>query len=165
MSGSNCALVMALAGQLALGLGARRRVCVMIGLGALGLFVVLVGPDPSVLRAAVMGVVAALAVLSGRGPVSLAALSTAMCVLLVIDPGLGPEFGFALSVCATAGIVVTARPLTRVLEHVMPTVLAIVLTLPDCGLSYTHSLRPQPPNARGPCRGHTSALLHVSCPQ
>ena len=130
VSGSNCALVMALAGQLALGLGARRRVCVMIGLGALGLFVVLVGPDPSVLRAAVMGAVAALAVLSGRGPVSLAALSTAMCVLLVIDPGLGPDFGFALSVCATAGIVVTARPLTRVLEHLMPTVLAIVLAVP-----------------------------------
>ena len=82
---------------------------------------------------ALMGAVAALAVLSGRGPVSLAALSTAMCVLLVIDPGLGPDFGFALSVCATAGIVVTARPLTRVLEHLMPTVLAIVLAgqVPD----------------------------------
>lgn len=130
VSGSNCALVMALAGQLALGLGLRRRMCVLIGLAALGLFVVLVGPDPSVLRAAVMGAVAALAVLSGRGPVSLAALSTAVCALLVIDPGLGREFGFALSVCATAGIVVTGRPLTRVLERAVPPAAALVLAIP-----------------------------------
>lgn len=130
VSGSNCALVMALAGQIGLGLGARRRVCVFLGLGALALFVVLVGPDPSVLRAATMGAVAALAVLSGRGPVSLAALSTAVCALLVIDPSLGTEYGFALSVCASAGIVVTARPLTRILEHAMPTAAALVLAIP-----------------------------------
>ncbi|WP_186304543.1 ComEC/Rec2 family competence protein [Kocuria palustris] len=130
VSGSNCALVMALAGRLALGLGLRRRMCLLAGLAALGLFVALVGPDPSVLRAAVMGSVAALAVLSGRGPVSLAALSTAMCALLVIDPSLGSEYGFALSVCATAGIVVTGRAMTRVLERALPPVLALAVAIP-----------------------------------
>lgn len=130
VSGSNCALVMALAGQLGLGLGLRRRMCLVFGVGALALFVLLVGPDPSVLRAAVMGSIAALAVLSGRGPVSLSALSTAMCVLLVIDPRLGLEYGFALSVAATAGIVVTGRPLLRVLERALPTTVAVVLTIP-----------------------------------
>lgn len=121
---------MALAGLLALGLGLRRRVCLVLGVGALGLFVVLVGPDPSVLRAAAMGAVAALAVLSGRGPVSLSALSTAMCALLVIDPRLGLEYGFALSVAATAGIVVTGRPMMRVLERFLPATVAVVLTIP-----------------------------------
>lgn len=130
VSGSNCALVMALTGQFALGFGLRRRLCVVAGLAGLALFVVLVGPDPSVLRASVMGAVSALAILSGRGPVSLAALSSAMCVLLVIDPGLGTEYGFALSVCATAGIVVTGRPLIRMLELGMPTALATALSIP-----------------------------------
>lgn len=130
VSGSNCALVMILAGHLALSFGASRRVCVLSGVGALGVFVLLVGPDPSVLRAAVMGSVGAAGILVGRGGTSLAALSAAMAGLLVVDPRLGTDFGFALSVCATAGIIVTGRPLVRLLERFLPTLVATLIAIP-----------------------------------
>ncbi|NKE08738.1 MULTISPECIES: ComEC/Rec2 family competence protein [Kocuria] len=130
VSGSNCALVMVLAGHLVLGFGARRRTCIVAGLAALGSFVLLVGPDASVVRAAVMGTVAAVGILAGRGGTSLAALSVAVCGLLVVDPAWGRDFGFALSVCATAGIIVTGRPLIRILTQHFPAVVATAIAIP-----------------------------------
>ncbi|MDO5617680.1 ComEC/Rec2 family competence protein [Kocuria sp.] len=130
VSGSNCALVMILMGHLVLALGGSRRLCVLAGLLALVLFVTLVGPDPSVVRAAVMGGVAAAGILTGRGGTSLAALSVAVCGLLVVDPGWGRDFGFALSVCATAGIIITARPLIRILTTAMPQLVATMIAVP-----------------------------------
>lgn len=130
VSGSNCALVMLLTGHLGLALGVRRKGCIALGLGALGVFVLLVGPDPSVLRAAVMGSVAAAGVLAGRSGTSLAALSAAMCLLLLADPSLGLDFGFALSVCATAGIIVTGRPLIRSLDRWLPAWVATLIAVP-----------------------------------
>ncbi|GEO95507.1 ComEC/Rec2 family competence protein [Kocuria turfanensis] len=130
VSGANCALVTALAGHAALALGARRRSCLLTGLGALAAFVLLVGPDPSVLRAATMGGLAALGLLTGRTAVSLATLSGAVLVLVVLHPALAAEYGFVLSVLATAGIVVTARPLTRWLGRWMPDALALTVAVP-----------------------------------
>lgn len=130
VSGSNCALVMVLAGHMALTIGARRRVCVLAGLVALGVFVLLVGPDASVLRAGVMGAISAIGILVGRGRTSLALLSTAVAGLLLVDPSLGQDFGFALSVCATAGIVITGRPLIRVLDRWLPTVVSTLIAIP-----------------------------------
>ncbi|MFI7482318.1 ComEC/Rec2 family competence protein [Kocuria sp. M1R5S2] len=130
VSGANCALVTVLAGHTALALGARRRACLLAGLGALAAFVVLVGPDPSVLRAATMGGLAALSLLAGRPAVSLAGLSGAVVVLVVARPALAAEFGFVLSVLATAGIVVTGRPLARWLGTAVPDPLAAALAVP-----------------------------------
>lgn len=130
VSGSNCALVMVLTGHLVLGVGARRRTCIVAGLVALACFVLLVGPDASVVRAAVMGSVAAVGILAGRGGTSLAALCVAVCALLVVDPGWGRDFGFALSVCATAGILVTGRPLITIMSQGMPVVIATVIAIP-----------------------------------
>ncbi len=130
VSGSNCALVTALAGHAALSLGAGRRTCLAAGLGALAAFVVLVGPDPSVLRAAVMGGLAALSLLTGRTAVSLATLSGAVLVLVVVRPALAAEYGFVLSVLATAGIVVSGRPLARCLGARVPDVLAVAVAIP-----------------------------------
>ncbi|PLC12696.1 hypothetical protein AUQ48_11290 [Kocuria flava] len=130
VSGANCALVAVLAGRGALALGAGRRTCLLAGLGAVGCFVVLVGPDPSVLRAATMGGLAALALLTGRPAVSLATLGAAVTVLLVVRPGLAAEYGFVLSVLATAGIVVSARPLTRLLGTRVPELLGTAVAVP-----------------------------------
>ncbi|WP_298585897.1 ComEC/Rec2 family competence protein [uncultured Kocuria sp.] len=130
VSGANCALVTALAGHAALSLGAGRRSCLTVGLGALAAFVLLVGPDPSVLRAAVMGGLAALSLLTGRTAVSLATLSGAVIVLVVVRPALAAEYGFVLSVLATAGIVVSGRPLTRWLGTRVPDVLAVAVAIP-----------------------------------
>ncbi|WP_449555774.1 ComEC/Rec2 family competence protein [Kocuria kalidii] len=130
VSGANCALVTALAGHAALSLGAGRRTCLVAGLGALTAFVLLVGPDPSVLRAAVMGGLAALSLLTGRTAVSLATLAGAVVALVVVRPALAAEYGFVLSVLATAGIVVTGRPLTRLLGARVPEVLAVAVAIP-----------------------------------
>lgn len=77
------------------------------GLALVG-FLVLVGPDPSVLRAGVMGCAALLAMALGRSGSALSALSVAVCGLVLYDPEMAMSFGFALSVLATAGLVLLA---------------------------------------------------------
>jgi competence protein ComEC len=71
-------------------------------------FVVLAGPQPSVLRAAVMGCIALLAVLLGRERAALPALSASALVLVLLSPDLAVSPGFALSVLATGGLVLLA---------------------------------------------------------
>lgn len=102
------------------------------GVGALGIvaFVVLARPEPSVLRAAVMGAVALVGLGTrsrGRGP---AALGFAVTALLLVDPGLARQPGFALSVLATAGIVLAAPPLRDALATWLPRPLAEALAIP-----------------------------------
>lgn len=81
-----------------------------VGLAALALvvFVVVVQPTASVLRAAVMGAIALVAVLSGRRRQAIPALSATVIVLMVAAPQLAVDLGFALSVSATAALVVLA---------------------------------------------------------
>jgi competence protein ComEC len=76
-------------------------------LGVVG-FVILARPSPSVLRAAVMGSIALVALASGRRRSAFPALCATVAALLAIDPGLAIDAGFALSVCATAGLLLLA---------------------------------------------------------
>lgn len=71
-------------------------------------FVVLARPDPSVLRAAAMGSVTVLALLTGRRKQALPALGAAVIGLLGVAPQLAVSAGFALSVLATAGLILLA---------------------------------------------------------
>lgn len=80
---------------------------------ALGLFVMAVGPEPSVLRATVMGSVGVVAVATVRWSDVMAALSFAVIVLMLLAPGMSVKYGFGLSVVATVGIVVMAPRLSR----------------------------------------------------
>jgi competence protein ComEC len=104
VSGSNTALVMglALAGAAALGMGWRARI--IVSLAVLGAYVALVRPQPSVLRAAGMGVVAMVAVGVGGRRRGSSALFAAALVLLALVPSYALSLGFALSVAATAGL-------------------------------------------------------------
>ncbi|MCW0211761.1 MAG: DNA internalization-related competence protein ComEC/Rec2 [Pseudonocardia sp.] len=77
------------------------------GLAIVG-FVILARPSPSVVRAAVMGGVVLLALAAGRARSALPALAVAVLVLLVVDPSLAVDAGFALSVLATAALVLIA---------------------------------------------------------
>lgn len=113
VSGAHFALLgaLALAGTAALG---APRVVRVAAVAAVGLALVLVvGPEPSVVRAAVMGGVGLVALLAGRRPVGPAALCTAVVVLLLHDPWLAVAPGFALSVAATAGLVALGPPLVE----------------------------------------------------
>ncbi|MTD58865.1 ComEC/Rec2 family competence protein [Amycolatopsis pithecellobii] len=108
VSGSNLAVVAGAVLLLlrALRLGPRLS-ATMAGLALVG-FVVLTGGEPSVLRAGVMGAVGLLALALGRKRSVVPALAAAVCVLVVCDPAMAVNFGFALSVLATAGLVLLA---------------------------------------------------------
>ncbi|MGG7508163.1 ComEC/Rec2 family competence protein [Plantibacter sp. YIM 135249] len=130
VSGANCAiivwLVLAAAARCGLPLAART----VVALVALGGFVVLVTPQPSVQRAAFMAAVVLVAGGIGRPARGIAALSLAVIVLLATDPWLSREIGFALSVLATLGLIVVARPLSMALGRVMPMWLATLIAVP-----------------------------------
>lgn len=72
------------------------------------LFVIVVQPTASVLRAAVMGAITLLAVLTDRRRHAVPALSATVILLMVLTPELAVDIGFALSVLATAALVVAA---------------------------------------------------------
>ncbi|MEO3783129.1 ComEC/Rec2 family competence protein [Actinocorallia sp. B10E7] len=80
---------------------------VLAGAVVLG-FVLVVGTEPSVLRATVMGLVGLTAVCLGRERQGVPALAAAVIVLVLADPGLARSYGFALSVLATSGLLALA---------------------------------------------------------
>jgi competence protein ComEC len=103
---------------------------VAVALLALAGFVVLVTPQPSVIRAAAMAGVALTALLLGRPRAGLSVLLLAVTVLLLADPYLAAAPGFALSAAATAGLIVLAPPLARGLARRMPRPLALAIAVP-----------------------------------
>lgn len=130
VSGAHFSLVGALAIACVGAVGAprvlRAAAVALVGAG----LVVLVGPSPSVLRAAVMACVACAGLLLGRRSASPAALSTAVVVLLVVDPWLATELGFALSVLATGGLVLLGGPLADRWAAHLPRPVAVGLAAP-----------------------------------
>ena len=71
-------------------------------------FVILARPSPSVIRAAVMGAIGLLGLASGRPRAALPALAGGVALLIGWDPELAADPGFALSVLATAGLLLLA---------------------------------------------------------
>ena len=110
VSGSNVALVTGAVAVVVTRAGVRRRWRTPLVLVGLGGFVLLCRPEPSVLRAAVMGTVGLVALSSARRRVSLPALGAAVLGLLCADPWLARSYGFALSTLATLGLVLWSRP-------------------------------------------------------
>lgn len=110
VSGSNVAIVVGGVALLAARSGVPRRWRLPVILLALVGFVLLCRPEPSVLRAGVMGTVGLMALTSGRRRATLPALGAAILGLLCLDPWLARSYGFALSALATLGLVLWARP-------------------------------------------------------
>jgi ComEC/Rec2-related protein len=130
VSGTNCSIVVGAVLLLALRLRLGLRLApVLAGLALLG-FVVLARPDPSVLRASVMGTIGLLGLATGTRRAAMPALSAAVLVLLLLDPDLAGTAGFALSVLATAGLLVLAPPWTEALSQRMPRWLAAAIAVP-----------------------------------
>ncbi len=71
---------------------------------AILLYLMVLGPRPSALRAALMGWWMLTSLLAGRAPHALNSLACGVIVLVSIDPEMLLEPGFQLSVSATAGI-------------------------------------------------------------
>jgi competence protein ComEC len=130
VSGANCAIVVGLAFGAAALCGASRTGRIASGLVALTLFVLLVTPEPSVVRAAAMAAIAMCAVGLGRPAAGLAVLSAAVAVVLVLDPWIATSLGFALSAAATAALLLLARPLAYGLERYLPRTVALAIAVP-----------------------------------
>ena len=130
VSGANCAIVVGLIMALGGRVGAQRALRVGLSILVLLAFVVVVTPDPSVLRAALMATFVLLALGSGRPIRGMAVLSLATIALLVFDPWLSRNFAFVLSVFATAGLLLFAETLAQLMERWMPRSLSLVIAVP-----------------------------------
>lgn len=129
VSGANCAIVVGLAwlllGRLEISRFTRSLVSVLVLTG----YVLLVGRQPSVLRASVMVGVVIISTTLGRKGSASAALALCVMVLLVADPWLVSDYGFQLSVLATLGILQLAPALSERFRARMPTWLALTLAV------------------------------------
>ncbi len=106
-----------------------RRVAAALALGALAAFVAIVGAQPSVLRATVMGSLVLAAQLLGRESAVWNSLAAALLVLLALDPDSLTDPGLQLSFAATAGILHLSPPILRRLETHCPRLLAEVVAV------------------------------------
>ncbi|MGO4584196.1 ComEC/Rec2 family competence protein [Arthrobacter sp. 2RAF6] len=130
VSGANCSLILGGLVLLARSFRLARGVAAIMALGGLAAFVMMVGPDASVLRAAVMGAIGLTALSGGRRGRSLGFLCLAVTGLLILDPSLGISIGFLLSVLATLGIVLLARPIASWAPAWVPSSLASAVAVP-----------------------------------
>ena len=129
VSGANLALTLAWLLGLARWIGMRARLLDAVAVIGVAAFIVVCRGEPSVLRAAAMGLVSLAAIgrhaSAARGIRHLAAASL---VVLLLDPWLARSVGFALSVAATGGIVWWAghwsrQPSLRRVQWLAPVVL------------------------------------------
>ena len=130
VSGANCSLVLGGFILLARCLRLTRPVAGTLAACGLAAFVVMVGPEPSVLRAAVMGTVGMAALIGGLRGRSLTFLCLAIIVLLLLDPSMAANIGFLLSVLATLGIVLLATRVASWIPAWVPRWLAAGVAVP-----------------------------------
>lgn len=130
VSGANCAIVVGAVFWLVSLCGGGRALRVVIALTALAAFVVLVTPEPSVIRASVMAALAMLTLLCGRPSAGVGVLCLAVTGILMTDPWLATTPGFALSAAATAALIMLAPPLARGMARWMPHPLALAVAIP-----------------------------------
>jgi competence protein ComEC len=131
MTGANLALLLAFVVLVARWCGARGRWLSAVSVVTVLVFVVLCRAEPSVVRAAAMGVVALAAVgrEAGAGG-GLRLVSVAVIGLCFVDPWLSRSWGFALSVAACVGIVWWGRRWAKALARWLPGLLAEAVAVP-----------------------------------
>lgn len=131
VSGTNLTLLLAFVLPLARLLGVRARGLTVVGLVTVVAFIVLARPQPSVLRAAAMGLIALAAMTTGgTRRRAVRSLSVAVIALLLLDTSLARSAGFALSVLATAGIVLLGPGWRDALARWLPMWLAEAVSCP-----------------------------------
>ncbi len=130
VSGTNLTLVVGFLLVLARWCGVRRHWLYVVGALGIAGFVLIARTEPSVLRAAVMGTVGLLAMGLNGTHRALRGLGVAVVVLLLVEPALAVSVGFALSVLATAGIVLLAPGWRDALARWLPRWLAEAIAVP-----------------------------------
>ena len=116
VSGQNVVLLASGVLALALAVGVRRTGGHVGAIAAIGAYVLAVGPQPSVIRAAIAGVAVSAAWLLGRLKDAWHVLLLAAVVLLAWNPYTLFDAGFQLSFAAVLAIFLLGGPITRALE-------------------------------------------------
>jgi competence protein ComEC len=130
VSGANCAVVVAIVVAIVALLGGGVWLRMIVGVMALLGFVALVTPEPSIMRAALMASIV-LAFMAFSTPAKgIPVLGSTVLLLLAWNPWLATDFAFALSVSATAGILIAVAPLTVLLSKFVHPAIALVIALP-----------------------------------
>ena len=129
VSGANCAIVLAALAFLILRIPIGRRTRIVLSLAVLFGYLEIVGDQPSVLRAATMVGFVLLGMFFGRKVDPLDALSLSIILLLCCIPTLSLDYGFALSVFATFGLLVLAPRLSESFAKRMPSWLALLVAV------------------------------------
>ena len=130
VSGANCAIIVALVVAVVALFGGGLWVRMVAGIVALIGFVILVTPEPSITRAAIMASIVLVFLASSRPVRGIPVLGTTVLILLALDPWLSTDFAFALSVLATGGILLLSGPLVRVMSPYLHPGVALVVALP-----------------------------------
>ena len=130
VSGANLTLMLGFLLVSARWCGARGRWLLVVGAVGVVFFVLLARPQPSVLRAAAMGVVALAGLSAGGRRRGARALCIAVVALVLVDPWLARSVGFLLSTVATAGIILLAPRWRDGLAGWMPRPLAEAIAVP-----------------------------------
>jgi len=112
-----------------------------LALGAMLLFLLLAGPQPSVVRAVLMGAMAFLVQESGRRNRPLGVLLLACLGMVLVAPAWLLDVGFQLSVAACAGLMLTARPLEERLGAWLPRWVAAGVAVPLAASLWTLPLQ------------------------
>ena len=109
-----------------------------IGATALSLifFIALVRPSPSVLRAAAMAAVVLVAMAHRHAADSLPALGFAIAAVVIADPWQSRDAGFALSVLATAGLLLAAPRIIEFCARFAPQKIAEALAPPIAAMVF-----------------------------
>ncbi|MEK7165676.1 MAG: ComEC/Rec2 family competence protein [Patescibacteria group bacterium] len=112
LSGQNISILTRLFSEISLPLGRKKSIITTI-LGIIA-FVIFVGPDAPVVRAAIMGSLTLLSVYFGRQSWSLLSLLLAAGIMLIVNPQWLGEPSFQLSFMATLGIILlVSSPVTQ----------------------------------------------------
>lgn len=125
VSGVNVAIVLALAAGVARLLPVRRSTRTWIMIAAVVAYTLITDPRPSILRAAVIGLIYCLARLLGRERASLNWISATVIVLALYDPAMIFDVGYQLSTLAVLGVVYLAPALDKALRALHQTAAAV----------------------------------------
>jgi competence protein ComEC len=138
----------------------RRQIAVLLSIIGILFYAVLAGLEPSIVRAAIMGILVLLAQLTGRQSSGFLALFAAGFIMLFRSPSLATDIGFQLSFLATFGLIFL-RPVftmspriaklvekTVIGEDLATTLTAQLMTLPILLVNFgSYSLWSIPVNA------------------
>ncbi|WP_344653107.1 ComEC/Rec2 family competence protein [Cryptosporangium japonicum] len=131
VSGANLAILAGLVLAALRGVRAGPGWSAVLAALAIAGFVILARPSPSVVRAAAMCGLGLLALALGRPRAAVPALCVSVVLLVLLDPALAAAPGFALSVAATAGLLLVAPAWSEALQRRgVPALAADALAVP-----------------------------------